>query len=169
LLEWEIGPERELASAEHYGYQRLPQPVTHRRTVTFNKSQRCWIVSDKLTGAGVHDLSFRFHFAPGLESSVRADGIVEAADKMNGTRLLIVASDMIRPELEPRFSSRHYGVKAPSSSCCWAVRTALPYVANFVFIPVGAEENEEARLSAALKVFNSALPPPTRLSRSPVG
>jgi len=89
---------------------------------------------------------------------VRADGIVEVSAKMNGTRLLIVPSDMTRAELEPRFSSRHYGAKKPSISCCWAVRTALPYAANFVLIPVSAGENEDTRLSETVKVFNSAQP-----------
>jgi Heparinase II/III-like protein/Heparinase II/III N-terminus len=147
LTEWETGSEVESVTAEHYGYQRLPQPVTHRRRVIFNKRRRYWFVSDTLTGEGEHDLAFRFHFAPGLETSVRSDGFVEVCDKMNGARLLIVASGLAaEPILESRFSSRDYGAKAPSTSVCWTVRAAVPFTAQFTLVPVGPNEDESERL-----------------------
>jgi len=57
--------KHDIAIAEHLGYTRLPEPVTHRRTVEFHKKQRCWMIQDDLTGG--HSFSFRFHFAPGLK------------------------------------------------------------------------------------------------------
>jgi hypothetical protein len=155
VSEWETGPELESVMAEHYGYRRLPQPVMHSRRVGFNKRQRYWFVSDKLTGEGIHDLSFRFHFAPGLKTGVRSDGFVEVCDKMNGARLLIAANELDvavprQPELETRFSSRDYGAKEPSQVACWPVRTALPFALRFVIVPIRAGENEKERLSLAM-------------------
>jgi heparinase II/III-like protein len=155
MLEWGTGPEIESVDAEHYGYRRLPRPVTHRRRVAFNKRKRYWFVSDKLTGEGEHDLSFRFHFAPGLETSVRSDGMVEVRDKMSGARLVIQASEMnaARPhpaELEGRFSSHDYGEKEPSTSACWFVRTGLPFALHFVVVPISPGEDEGERLSLAM-------------------
>ena len=108
-----------------------------------------------MTGAGEHDLRFRFHFAPGLESVVRSDGVVEVCDKLNGVRLLIHAGEsnswIVRaPELEASFSSQDYGEKEPSISACWQVRTALPYELNFVVVPVRPGEDAGERLSRAL-------------------
>ena len=92
-----------------------------------------------LKGEGTHDLAFRFHLAPGLDTSIRADGIVEVCDKMNGARLLISARGLAaEPVLESRFSSRDYGSKAPSVSVCWTMRSALPVNAQFVLFPVRA-------------------------------
>jgi hypothetical protein len=155
MLEWSPDPYIERLVAEHSGYQRLPQPVTHRRSVVFNKQKRYWFVSDELTGAGEHDLLFRFHFAPGLESVVRSDGIVEVCDKLNGLRLLIRAGEantwLVRPpELETQFSSSNYGEKKPSISACWLGRTALPYELHFVMVPVRPGEDADERLSRAL-------------------
>lgn len=147
VISWEIGPQTDVVIAEHTGYQRLSHPLTHRRTVRFEKPRRVWVVEDELLGEGEHDLSFRFHFAPGLKIKVRPDGIVEGCDKMSGARLLIVASGISVPaELEERFSSRDYGEKKPSVSVCWTVRSSVPLTASFVLIPVGANEDESERL-----------------------
>jgi hypothetical protein len=168
VLEWETGPELESLAAEHYGYRRLPQPVTHKRRVVFNKRKRYWFVSDELAGEGEHDLFFRFHFAPGLETNVRSDGTVEVFDKMNGARLLIHAGELDvpsvgPPELEARFSSQNYGEKEPSVSACWFVRAALPFAMSFVMVPIRPGEDEGGRLSPAmdLKTKNVTSDPQT--------
>jgi len=157
VIRWESERETDIAVAEHAGYQRLPQPVTHRRAVQFEKQQRCWRVEDTLSGAGTHDLAFRFHFAPGLETSVRPDGTIEVCDKMTAVRLLIKASGLTaEPALETRFSSRDYGAKEQSVSVCWSVRAELPFTAQFVLVPVCAGEDVGARLKATVKVFDGA-------------
>jgi uncharacterized heparinase superfamily protein len=72
VLRWETTKERDIIIAEHDGYKRLADGVTHRRTVRFEKPDRLWMIEDSLYGAGEHDLSFRFHFAEGLELSLEA-------------------------------------------------------------------------------------------------
>ena len=139
VISWESGPETDVVIAEHAGYLRLSHPLTHRRTVRFEKLKRFWVVEDAFTGAGTHDLSFRFHFAPELETRIRPDGTIEVYDKMNGARLLIVASGInAQAELEERFSSSDYGAKKPSTSVCWTVRGVAPITARFVLIPLRA-------------------------------
>lgn len=147
LISWESDAELDLVVAEHYGYRRLPQPVTHRRSVRFDKAKRYWLVEDELTGSGTHEFSFRFHFAPGLETNIRPDGIVEVCDKMTGARLLISASGLnIKPELENRFSSNDYGAKKPSVAVCWTVQSSVQMTARFAVVPVRSNEDDGARL-----------------------
>jgi len=144
---WESDPETDVVIAEHGGYQRLAEPLTHRRTVRFEKDRRYWTVKDEFTGMGTHDLAFRFHFAPELEVSVRPEGTIEVCDKINGARLMIVASGLAaEPILESRFSSRDYGAKEQSVSVCWTINAALPFAAQFVLVPARADENGSARL-----------------------
>jgi hypothetical protein len=147
VLGWESNLDTDSVTAEHSGYRRLPQPVTHRRAIHFNKRERFWTLADTLSGEGTHDLAFRFHLAPELDISIGADGSVEVCDKMNGARLLIVAEGLAaEPILESRFSSRDYGSKAPSVSVCWSMRSALPVNARFVLVPVQAGEDPSERL-----------------------
>ena len=147
VIRWTSDPECDIAVAEHRGYARLPEPVTHRRTVEFHKQERCWMIQDELTGAGTHSFSFRFHFAPGLETRVQTNGMIELGDKMSGARLLIAASGVnAEPILESRFSSRDYGARAPSASVCWTLRSSVPLTAEFVLVPIRAGEDEKERV-----------------------
>ena len=148
VLSWETRPEHDTIIAEHDGYKRLAQRVRHRRTVSFLKRERLWIVEDALSGEGEHSFSFGFHFAEGLETSVRAQGIARACDKMTGARLFVVRLDgNDSPELEPRFVSRDYGAKRASVSACWKIRATVPLTLRFALVPACASEDEKARLS----------------------
>jgi Heparinase II/III N-terminus/Heparinase II/III-like protein len=150
VISWESSAELDLVVAEHYGYRRLPQPVTHRRSVRFDKPKRNWLIEDELTGQGTHELSFRFHFAPGLETRIRPDGMVEVCDKMNGARLLIRGIALAgEPELESRYSSRDYGAKEPTATACWSARTALPFTARFALVPFRSDERDSERVAIA--------------------
>jgi hypothetical protein len=158
VISWRSDPERDIAIAEHRGYMRLPEPVMHRRTIEFHKKERCWMIQDELTGAGAHSFCFRFHFAPGLETKVRADGMIEVGYKMNGASLLIAASGVsAEPVLESRFSSRDYGAKEASVSACWTVRGSVPVTARFVLVPirVGEDENERLRVGRPTNLGNA--------------
>lgn len=147
VISWNSGPQADVVVAEHDGYRRLPQPLTHRRTVRFDKRDRFWLVEDNLSGEGSHDLKFRFHFAPGLEVKTRSENIVEARDT-KGARLFVCAIDLdSAPQLEPRFSSRDYGAKSESLAACWSVTTNMPYELRWAIIPVRKDDDETGRLS----------------------
>jgi hypothetical protein len=147
VLRWEEGAESDIVAAEHNGYRRLAQPITHRREVRFDKRKRLWIVEDSLSGAGEHLFCFRFHFADGLETNVRADDAVLAYDKLTGARLFVLALDANgTPELEPRFVSRDYGAKSASVSACWMIRARVPLIRRWALVPACASDNESERL-----------------------
>ena len=156
VLNWESGPDEDRIVAEHFGYRRLAQPVMHRRSVRFDKRNRFWLVEDQLTGEGTHEIAFRFHFAPGLDTKTRSDGLVEVWDKKNGSRLIITArkingdDDLVTPVLESKFSSRDYGSKEASIAACWTKITTLPLAMHFTIVPVCVGEDEAARLRLAV-------------------
>jgi len=60
--EWVTLGALDYAEGSHAGYQRLTDPVTHRRTVVFLKPYY-WVVRDELIGEGKHSLDRCFHFA----------------------------------------------------------------------------------------------------------
>jgi hypothetical protein len=158
VLTWHSNAETDLVVAEHYGYQRLAQPVLHRRSIRFDKHRRFWLIEDELTGEGIHDSSFRFHFAPGLETEVRPDGIVAACDKINGASLLVVSlNDQRVPELEPGFVSTDYGAKQASVIACWLERASVPLLKRWAIIPLRA--NEDSASAAELIVRLRSEPP----------
>jgi hypothetical protein len=149
VLRWETKPHCDVVVAEQVGYERLPGPVVHRRTVYFRKQQRFWIVEDSLTGRGQHEFRFRFHFAPGLQIEVIPDGKAEALDQITGARLMVVAITFADdPKLEQRFSSSDYGEKKASVSACWTRRGTPPVRIHWAIVPICRNEDEDERLAA---------------------
>ncbi len=65
--------------AQHDGYRRLPDPVTHRRTWRFSAARL--EISDELAGAGTHRVAIPLHLSPGLHAAVpEGDGVWSLGD-----------------------------------------------------------------------------------------
>jgi Heparinase II/III-like protein/Heparinase II/III N-terminus len=119
VLVWETGPEFDRVVAEHSGYTRLASPVTHRRSVTFDKTEEEWLIEDEFFGDAEHDFEVWFHFAPGLELTLREASVI-ARDIINGVALSVHSLDLkSAPALEKQAISRDYGELIDSVSACW--------------------------------------------------
>ncbi len=154
LIDWHAGDasgESDRVGAEHYGYKRLPQPVTHRRTVVFHKHDRFWVIEDTFVGTGEHKLAGRFHFDSGLEVTL-SDGGVRAFDRASGNSLFLRSLDLKEAaELESNFTSIDYGEKLASVSACWTVKRSMPATLRWLIVPASAREDADARLRAAIE------------------
>jgi hypothetical protein len=165
LLSFESAAARDTASAEHHGYERLRAgPVTHRRSVLFDKREGFWLVEDSLTGAGSHEFRFIFHAAAGREVKALdaseagtfsgdpaiafGDGsAVEIRDGATGARLVVASLDALGGvTLEPRWSSRDYGSKSETRAAVWTLKARAPLAARWLLLPVRAGEDACARL-----------------------
>jgi hypothetical protein len=87
---WRSDPEWDVLDASHSGYERLEDPVRHRRTICFRKAPFGWLVLDVLEGDAPHAVDSFVHLAPGgavstqaLETPDRA-AITEATKQMAG-------------------------------------------------------------------------------------
>lgn len=108
VLEWKTSDDFDKVVAEHYGY-----PVIHRRTVTFDKRARLWVIDDEFFGDGEHVYEARFHFAPGLD--VRVNGATVEA----GGLVVALLGSHVQPVLENQSASIDYGQMSDSVSACW--------------------------------------------------
>jgi len=121
VLEWQSNENYDKVVAEHYGYRRLSSPVTHRRTVTFNKSECSWLIEDEFFGDGEHEFETWFHFANGLQFEVRGAEI-EARDKKQDSGLVVRSLSLSeQPSLVNQHVSRNYGELIDSVSACWRI------------------------------------------------
>lgn len=64
LLSWSTTSEFDLFDAYHDGYQRLGDPVRHRRQIFYDKLSGFWVLRDRLYAKGRHKYEFFLHFAP---------------------------------------------------------------------------------------------------------
>ena len=154
VLSWECNPEQDRIVAEHSGYERLPDRVTHRRAVTFKKTDRWWLVEDEIIGKGEHEIAVRFHFDSGLEINHLDNKSVMATDRTGGTSLLVCPLDLDQPAaLTDQFTSKHYGAKAASVSACWTTRMKLSCKLRWAIVPVRAGDDR----NELMNVVQSAL------------
>ena len=110
VLEWKTSADFDKVVAEHYGY-----PVTHRRSVTFDKRERFWLIDDEFFGDGEHVYEARFHFAPGLEVKVKG-----ATVETIGLGISLLNHE-VEPVLESQPVSRNYGELSDAISACWRI------------------------------------------------
>jgi hypothetical protein len=149
VLRWHADAERDhnVVVAEHTGYLRLREPVTHRRAVVFVKRGRYWLVEDTLHGAGEHTFRFRFHASPEASARVLDDSIVEVRSTTTTASLFIVSLGALgRAAIEPSWSSRDYGEKRASQVVCWTMRASAPLVSAWALVPACAGDDDERRL-----------------------
>jgi Heparinase II/III-like protein/Heparinase II/III N-terminus len=125
VIEWTSTATQDRIVAEHRGYLRLASPVTHRRTITFHKDERYWLIEDEFLGEGEHECEIRFHFAPGLEIRVEGQRAM-AMDSRTNLNLSITALNVnTEPVLEKQATSVDYGEKDDSITVCWKVLDPL--------------------------------------------
>jgi hypothetical protein len=152
VVKWETKAEFDYIVAEHDGYRRLAQPVTHRRSIRFEKSARYWLIEDSFFGEGAHDFAFRFHCARGVDVQVTADGNVQLCDKIGGARLLISPlTKSAPPELEPGSVSIDYGAKEASTIVRWLQRAKVSLRQRWAVVP--SLKNED--VSRATKLITA--------------
>jgi uncharacterized heparinase superfamily protein len=145
---WESTPGHDRIVAVHSGYDRLPEPIKHQRTVTFDKPNRWWLVEDEIVGKGEHGVAARFHFDTGLEVSLLENNRIIARDGTSGASLIVSSLDLNQAaKLEAQFTSRHYGSKTESISAGWVTKTTLPCKLRWAIMPVCVGENPEERLN----------------------
>jgi len=146
VLSWESTLDHDRIVAEHSGYERLADPATHRRTVSFEKAKRGWLLEDEIFGKGEHEIAVRFHFDSGLEIEPFDKNSIIANDSMTGARLLVRSLELDQPAaLEAQFTSKHYGAKAASVSACWTVKKKLPCKLGWAIIPIRASDDPNDR------------------------
>ena len=155
---WKSTPEYDQIVAEHTGYERLVNAVTHRRTVTLYKHDRWWLIEDEIAGKGEHEVVGRFHFDTGLATDVLEDRGVVVRDAVSDSQICIwPLGDLPGPEFESQFVSRHYGSKSPSITAKWSTKITAPWKVRWAIVPVAAGEDVEERINNVRSFIQSRL------------
>jgi hypothetical protein len=145
VMEWRATPESDVVIAEHYGYTRLDDPVIHRRSIEFDKTQKYWSLTDDIRGNDTHEVVVSFHVAPGVSSDAVGDAVIlsDAED-----RRLLIRTDNANAEFSvmPAAISHNYGHREDSSIIRWRCAAQLPLTIRTIILPVRANENLDSKL-----------------------
>jgi len=123
-IEFEAGAERQRFVGEHYGYQRLEDPVVHRREIVFDAGRQLIEVTDMLRCDGEHRARRSWHFAEDCEVERAGAGFKVAAGLAQlhfEPREALDGVEMHRgggPE-QGGWISRSFGRKLPCTTVHW--------------------------------------------------
>jgi hypothetical protein len=141
LRRWFSTPLLAFADAAHDGYDRLPEPVRHRRLI-FWVARRYWLVYDVVTGLGRHVAESFLHFAPGAVLVAEEGGSCSVDCSGSGLRIIpLPDSDLeaesLRGETEPPqgWVSCAYGRKQAAPVLVYRRRGAVPLTFGAILVP----------------------------------
>jgi hypothetical protein len=129
------GNSFDLLVASHDGYQRLPEPVTHRRWV-FSLRNGVYLVRDVVEGKGKHRLDISWHL--GQEMQMVDEGVFRVRDASLGVAVLPARGHGWAEEVGKSSSSPVYGQKAPMTVLNFGTWADVP--AEFATLLVTLEE-----------------------------
>lgn len=142
--QWISAAGFDLLVASHDGYQRLPQPVTHRRWIVALKNG-LYVVRDVVEGKGRHRLDISWHL--GQDMQLVAGGLFRVKGASQGLAIVPVQGRGWAEEVRKEVWSPVYGQKAPSTVLNFGATADLP--AEFAFVLITLEEVHPAARSFA--------------------
>lgn len=127
--QWIQAPGFDLLVASHDGYQRLPQPLTHRRWVLSLKNG-LYVVRDLAEGRGRHRLDISWHLGPQLESA--GQNVFCVPGRSQSLALVPAEGHGWAEEIRKEVWSPVYGQKAPTTVINFGTVADTP--AEFVIV-----------------------------------
>ena len=97
-ISWLSEKRFDFAEGKHDGYELLPDPVGHKRSILFLKNDY-WILRDQVTASDIHQLELLFHFAPDFDAQPTTHGrdrqpsMLIASDRQAGSTTFATFGD----------------------------------------------------------------------------
>lgn len=123
-IEFEVGSVRQRFVGEHYGYDRLADPVIHRREIAFDPANQVIEVEDTLRCEGEHSAKRFWHFAEDCQVERTEKGLrittgrtvvfMEALEELEKVEIHRAGSAE-----QGGWVSRRFGCKVPSTTVVW--------------------------------------------------
>jgi hypothetical protein len=123
-LSFEALPEKDVWEAEHTGYRRLRDPVTHRRQVEFDKPRATLAIVDTLECEQAHEIDINWHLSEQCEVKLDGEDVIichgstRVVMSMPGAELRV---ELLRGSEDPPMGwiSRSFDLKTPIYTVRW--------------------------------------------------
>jgi hypothetical protein len=160
---WIVGKSFTYFAGSHNGYERLADPVVHRRHV-LKMADDLWLVRDVAIGKAEHELEIHWHFAPDLELDIAGPGqiVVSRAGGVDQSFLsLIVPQETVWQtafEANKNLLSPSYGMFQPAPLVRCSARVLLPAETATALIPQCGTIRRDGELNIQTRLTSKALP-----------
>jgi hypothetical protein len=124
---WEATDEYDCLDVEHSGYERLKNPVTHRRQFFFDKKEGYFIIRDAFVGSGEHQFDLYFHLAPiKVELDKTFPLVVRTRTKGANLAIIPLEAEGVSVEMIDGWVSYRYGVKIKAPIVRYSLKSRIP-------------------------------------------
>ena len=153
--EWKTSHEYDFLDAQHSGYERLSEPITHRRQILFDRKRGYWIVRDILTGKGKHSFDLYFHFAPMKLEVSEENPLVVRSNAKDGASIVIIPMETegLKVSIEKEWVSYGYGKKVKALAAKYSKTATVPMEFMSVIYPSKDSIPSIENLKEATKEF----------------
>lgn len=146
-----VGEQSDCFRGGHSGYERLAPPVSHVRTFIADKHVPRVLVTDRLAGAGVRRLTWRFHLDPAVDTELRGADIRLFHGGRNVWLLPDDAAAACAFSVEGGWISPSYGVKVPTKVLVWKAEASMPVEASYLFSDIYFSPQERRVVCEAMR------------------
>jgi hypothetical protein len=123
-------PQSIVYEGRHFGYERLPSPVIHRRRFSLDRETDVLHILDSFEGHGRHALTWHFHCAPGV-SATATGGAIEI--RSAAVRLRMSVPVGLKLTIDDAWYSPSYGVRIACRAINCSAEVQLDARAQFIF------------------------------------
>lgn len=147
---WLTSESFDYFDGSHNGYERLSEPVTHRRRVLFVKPDY-WVILDDLTGQGQHAFDLYWHFTENAKLSANKEDLRMFVDYGDDVSLAVLPVDTAGLSAEiiqgcddpiQGWISYDYAVKLPAPVLRYTQKTNTPARFTTILHPFKGSRSE---------------------------
>ena len=152
LHQWISSEHFDFVDGSHNGYERLSEPVAHRRQVFFAKPHY-WVIIDLLTGQGRHCYDLYYHLMPGTDAQIDQMSASLHAGNGIGPGLIVapLATGRLQADITTGatapiqgWASFHSGEKLAAPTVCYRQEAVAPVSFCTVLYPYPTRDRASA-------------------------
>ena len=149
---WHSDQWVDVFDGSHSGYQRLSNPIRHRRRVIFDKRNCFWVLEDHFLGTGDHRFDLLFHFVPMTVTLSSDDHLVASTQNASEANLSLIPLNpaALQVEIRPGWVSPRYGIKEEAPVVCYSHTGPAPTTIRFCLCPSPLREGYEVERARRL-------------------
>ena len=131
---WQISEKYDYLEAEHFGYTRLNNPISHTRIIVFNREELFWVVKDLFRGEGKHHFNLYFNLNSDMNYSSSNDSLITEIFFKEENKLMIIPlmKDDIKLDVTEGWHSDGYGEKDTNLVIKYSKEANVP--TEFLFV-----------------------------------
>jgi hypothetical protein len=143
-VQWKVDQAGDYFRGGHGGYARLSPPVMPSREILVERDAPRVVVRDRIDGAGVRTVVWRFHFDPSVTAALSGDDCC-LTHSTGEVWMLSIGEAPGRPRLDEGWVSPSYGVRHHTSVLVVEYRGALPISPGWLFAEARLSSEERQR------------------------